>query len=159
MKRCICIRMIMNEEEKQRLGLGVVPDIHFATLHIAKERNIFSKYNLDITVNECAGGTGELAKILSESHQLNMGIGLTDGLIAAISKGANFRIVGTFVDSPMKWVVVIRGNDSKLESIGNLGGKTFGITKLGGGAHINTVLITSKEGWSEKNGDFNQIPR
>jgi hypothetical protein len=50
----------MNEEkgEKQRLRLGVVPDIHFATLHIAEERNIFSKHNLDVIVNEYAGGTG-----------------------------------------------------------------------------------------------------
>jgi hypothetical protein len=38
---------------------------------------------------------------------MDVGIGLTDGLIAAISKGADFRIVGTFVDSPMEWVVLL----------------------------------------------------
>jgi ABC-type nitrate/sulfonate/bicarbonate transport system substrate-binding protein len=54
----------------------------------------------------------------------------------------------------MKWVVIVRRDDSKYSGVSDLRGKTFGITKLGGGSHINTVLIANKEGWSEKDDDF-----
>jgi ABC-type nitrate/sulfonate/bicarbonate transport system substrate-binding protein len=63
-------------------------------------------------------------------------------LITAISKGADFKIVGTFVENPMKWVIVISAANSKLITIADLKCKAFGITKFGGGAHINTILIT-----------------
>jgi sulfonate transport system substrate-binding protein len=55
---------------------------------------------------EFAGGTGELAKALNEGT-INIGIGLTDGLISAIVKGADFQLIATFVDSPTKWMVLV----------------------------------------------------
>jgi ABC-type nitrate/sulfonate/bicarbonate transport system substrate-binding protein len=145
----------MNKKEKTTLILGAVPDIHLAILHIAKEANIFSKYYLNLTMKEFLGVTGELAKALGEEAQIDIGIGLTDGLITAISKGADFKIVGTFVESPMKWVIVVAAAaaNSKLTTIADLKGKVFGITKFGGGARINTILIAKKQGLSEENGD------
>ncbi len=71
---------------------------------------------------------------------------MTDGLVASISKGSDFRIVGTFVESQMRWIVVIK-YDSQFQSIIDLKGKTFGITRFGGGSHINTVLLAKDQGW------------
>lgn len=71
---------------------------------------------------------------------------MTDGLVASISNGSDFRIVGTFVESQMRWVVVIK-YDSQFQSVIDLKGKTFGITRFGVGSHINTVLLAKNQGW------------
>lgn len=129
------------------IELGVVPDIHFATLHIAIDRHIFSKYGLEVQLREFPGGTGELAKALADG-KVDIGIGLTEGFVTSISRGSDFRIAATFVDSPMKWVVLVLSS-SPFMNVVDLKTKVFGITKFGGGAHINTVLISSQQGWKE----------
>ena len=40
---------------------------------------------------------------------------------------------------------------SELQSIIDLKGKTFGITRFGGGSHINTVLLAKDQGWLGRN--------
>lgn len=60
---------------------------------------MLTKYALNhVNIKEFADGTDELAKALSEGNS-NIGIGLTDGFVASISNGSNFRIVGTFEES------------------------------------------------------------
>ncbi len=53
----------------------------------------------------------------------------------------------------MRWVVVTLAK-SKATSIQDLTGKIFGITKFGGGSHINTILKTKQQDWFHKNGIF-----
>ncbi len=48
----------------------------------------------------------------------------------------------------MRWVVLVPGNSS-YNTIGDLKGKIFGITKFGGGSHINTLLMSNQKGWRE----------
>lgn len=127
------------------LILGVVPDIHFASLLLANKLGLLEK-RIAIKRTEFAGGTGELAKALTHGT-VNAGIGLTDGLISAIAKGADFQLIATFVDSPMKWMVLVDASSS-FTSIDQLRGKTFGITRPGSGSHINTILFAHKNGWS-----------
>ncbi|MDQ6666938.1 MAG: ABC transporter substrate-binding protein [Thermoproteota archaeon] len=137
---------------KRNTAIGVVPDIHFATLHVASDQRVFEKYGLQPEFREFSGGTGELAEALANG-KVNIGIGLTDGFVTSISKSADFRIIATFVETPMKWIILLPSNSS-VGNIKDLNGKTFGITKFGGGSHINTILITSKQGWID-NLDFN----
>ncbi|MDQ6724471.1 MAG: hypothetical protein M3Z01_09465, partial [Thermoproteota archaeon] len=79
---------------------------------------------------------------------MDLGVGLTEGFVTSISNGADFKIVGTFVETPMRWVVLVLGNSS-YNTIGGLKGKIFGITKFGGGSHINTLLMSNQKGWRE----------
>jgi ABC-type nitrate/sulfonate/bicarbonate transport system substrate-binding protein len=46
----------------------------------------------------------------------------------------------------MRWVVLIK-YDSQFQSINDLKGKTFEITRFGGGSHIYTVLLAKDQGW------------
>ena len=128
--------------------IGVVPDIHFALLYIAFEKKIFEKYGLNLEIKEYAGGTGELSNALANTPILDVGVGLTEGFVTSISNGADFKIVGTFVETPMRWVVLVPGNSS-YNTIGDLKGRIFGITKFGGGSHINTLLMSNQKGWRE----------
>jgi hypothetical protein len=42
-------------------------------------------------------------------------MGITDGLITAISNGENFKIVGTFVEGPMRWVLAVASKADLLD--------------------------------------------
>ena len=53
----------------------------------------------------------------------------------------------------MKWVI-LGSSHSSFGTTKDLKGKTFGITKLGQGSHINTMLMVSQQGWIEHR-DFN----
>lgn len=49
------------------VALGVIPDIHFSTLHLADQLNLFSKHGVAVKVTEFAGSTtGELARMLKD---------------------------------------------------------------------------------------------
>lgn len=49
------------------VALGVIPDIHFSTLHFADQLNLFSKHGVTVKVTEFAGSTtGELARMLKD---------------------------------------------------------------------------------------------
>ena len=63
----------------QIVNIGVVPDIHFASLHIVIDRHIVEKYGFHADIKEFSGGTAELAKALA-SGTVNAGIGLTEGI-------------------------------------------------------------------------------
>jgi hypothetical protein len=49
------------------VALGVIPDIHFSTLHFADQLNLFSKRGVAVKVTEFAGSTTEeLARMLKD---------------------------------------------------------------------------------------------
>ena len=52
--------------------------------------------------------------------------------------------------SQTRWVVLIK-YDSQFQSIIDLKGKTFGITRFSGGSHINTVLLAKDQGSAKIN--------
>jgi hypothetical protein len=59
---------------------------------------LLTKYALNhFNIKEFADGTDELAKALSKVNS-EIGIGVTDGFVASISNGSNFRIVRTFLE-------------------------------------------------------------
>ena len=64
---------------------------------------------------------------------------LTDGLLAGIAKGANYRLIGSYVDSPLNWAV-ITSVGSKYNKIADLRGTTFGISRYGRCANILSAV-------------------
>ena len=104
------------------IALGVVPDIHFSTLHLAEQLNLFAKHGATVRVTEFAGRTGEMARMLRDG-EVDVGVGLTDGLVSFIAAGAGTKIIGTFVETPMGWVMAI----STLEHLAITAGEEGGL--------------------------------
>ena len=80
------------------LGIIIIPDIHFSTLHLADQLNLFSKHGVAVKVTEFAGSsttTGELARMLKDKKVEILEIGLTDGPISSIASGAGAKITST----------------------------------------------------------------
>lgn len=70
--------------------LGVVHDVHLSSLHMIKKKHLFEESDIQVEIKEFAGGTGELSTALSKGD-VDLGIGLTDGFITAITRGSAFR--------------------------------------------------------------------
>ena len=68
-----------------------------------------------------------------QSNEIDVGIGLTEGWIAALGKqkeAASFKLVGTYVDTPLCWAINT-GAERALRSVGQLNGKKIGVSRVG----------------------------
>jgi len=100
------------------------------------------------TLVECPGGTGQITNRL-RNDEIDVGIALTDALIAGIANGAEFyRLVGSYVITPLNWAV-ITGKDSKYEAITDLRGTTIGISRPGSGSQTMAAVMAMQQGWFE----------
>ncbi|KAG9039220.1 hypothetical protein FRB95_011805 [Tulasnella sp. JGI-2019a] len=96
----------------------------------------------------CPGGTGQLIKAL-EGDQVDVVVALTDALIAGIARGSEYKLVGSYVNSPLNWAIVT-GKGSKYESRSDLRGTTFGISRKGSGSELMVKLMARQEGWTKE---------
>jgi ABC-type proline/glycine betaine transport system substrate-binding protein len=86
----------------QPLKVGFVPE-HFSTpIHFAKKY-----YGLDAELIPFPSGTGHMITALRDG-EIDVGIGLTEGWVAGLGKAqeagdkdGGFRLVGTYVETPL----------------------------------------------------------
>ena len=65
--------------------------------------------------------------------ELDVGIGLTEGWVAALGKQgkeAGFKLVGTYVDTPLCWAIST-GARRDISSVEELRGKKVGVSRIG----------------------------
>jgi sulfonate transport system substrate-binding protein len=138
-----------NDETSRKniIRVGVVPE-HFSTpFHIGFDKHIFKKHNLILDVIEHPRGTGSMCKDLRE-NKLDVAIALTEGLVSDIVKNENedvYRIIGTYVQSPLHWAIATKPD--RIKSISELNDKTIGISRFGSGSHIMSFLLAERENW------------
>ncbi|TYJ56023.1 hypothetical protein B9479_003265 [Cryptococcus floricola] len=102
-----------------------------------------------IELVECPGGTGEMQVKLKEG-EIDLCIALTDALIAGLANGqTSYKLVGRYIASPLRWAI-ITGKDSKYNSVDQLKGTTFGISRLGSGSQVMASVLSLQEGWTEE---------
>ncbi|KAI8615351.1 hypothetical protein BC830DRAFT_1054984, partial [Chytriomyces sp. MP71] len=105
-------------------------------------------------VTSCPGGTGQMLKML-ESGEIDVCVGLTEGLVAALAKGTpanGFKIVGSLTRSPLTWSVVVSPKQMAGAGIfagcapgennaAWIRGRTIGISRFGSGSHLIPYVI------------------
>ena len=66
-----------------------------------------------------------------KANEIDVAIALTESLLSGIAKKtAEFKLVGTYVTSPLQWAVIV-GKDSKYEKLEDLRGEKIGISRIG----------------------------
>jgi hypothetical protein len=66
-----------------------------------------------------------------KANEIDVAIALTESLIAGIAKQtAEFKLVGTYVTSPLNWAVIV-GKDSKYQKLEDLRGEKIGVSRIG----------------------------
>ncbi|KAF2469617.1 ABC-type nitrate/sulfonate/bicarbonate transport systems periplasmic components-like protein-like protein [Lindgomyces ingoldianus] len=137
------------------LRIGFVPE-HFSTpLEFAKKH-----YALTSPLLPFPSGTGAMVSAL-QSGEIDIGIGLTEGWIAALGKAqslstsnsktsprdAGFKIVGTYVETPLCWAISTGAQRTDLHTIADLKGKRVGVSRVGSGSYVMSYVLADQNGW------------
>ncbi|KAI0062267.1 hypothetical protein BV25DRAFT_1907639 [Artomyces pyxidatus] len=102
------------------------------------------------TLVECPSGTGQLiSRLTKDEIDVAMRVAaLTDPLISGIANGSKaYKLVGSYVTTPLNWAV-ITGVNSKYQSIQDLEGTTFGISRYGSGSQTMAYVTALQQGWA-----------
>jgi len=109
---------------------------HFSTpLAFAQQH-----FDLDAELIPIPTGTGDLVKGLKATEgdeRLDVAIGLTEGFVADLGKskaaGAEpgFGLVGTYVESPLRWAISTGAERKDVTSVDDLKGGKVGVSRIG----------------------------
>ncbi|KAL8936731.1 MAG: hypothetical protein Q9216_004772 [Gyalolechia sp. 2 TL-2023] len=157
------------------LRIGYVPE-HFSTpLHFAS-----THFSLRASLTPFPSGTGHMVTSL-RAGEIDIGIGLTEGWVAGLSLGSasasisssckdgrekgekvggekvggeeeEFKIVGTYVESPLCWAISTGAGRGDISDVGDLRGKEkkkkkMGVSRIGSGSYVMGFVLAEREGW------------
>jgi len=126
--------------------VGVVPEHFSIPLEEAVKHGLFKKYNINVELEVFPRGTGSMCRALRH-NEIDIAVALTEGIISDIANGGSeIQICATYVQSPLHWGVWVHP-ESSFKTIGDLKGKTFGISRFGSGSHLMVSLLATERGW------------
>lgn len=125
--------------------IGGVPEHFNYPWHKAIEEGKFIRHGIDVQWSDYPGGTGALVQDLTEK-KLDMAVLLTEGAVAAAFKGSNFKLLHYTVKSPLIWGIHT-GAHSSLQSLPDILGKTFAISRFGSGSHLMAIVQALLNKW------------
>jgi ABC-type nitrate/sulfonate/bicarbonate transport system substrate-binding protein len=88
-----------------------------------------------------------------QAGEIDIGVGLTEGWVAALGKSqasqqdAGFRIVGTYVETPLCWAISTGARRDELSSVKDLKGKRVGVSRIGSGSYVMSYVLADQNGW------------
>ncbi|KAH8656625.1 hypothetical protein BGZ60DRAFT_417362 [Tricladium varicosporioides] len=143
------------------LRIGFVPE-HFSTpLHYAQ-----AHFGLTAELIPFPSGTGHMITSL-RGGEIDIGIGLTEGWVAGLGKeglegDGGYRIVGTYVETPLCWAVSTGANRPDISSISSLKEhNNCGVSRIGSGSYVMSFVLADAQtpSWlSTSSTPFNHIP-
>ena len=132
---------------------------HFSTpLEFAKKH-----YGLDSKLLPYPSGTGHMVTAL-QAGEIDVGVGLTEGWIAALGKSqaakqdAGFRVVGTYVETPLCWAISTGARRQELTGVQDLKGKKVGVSRIGSGSYVMSFVLADQHGWLDSTSDSPPFP-
>ncbi|KAK3377429.1 hypothetical protein B0H63DRAFT_495431 [Podospora didyma] len=129
------------------LRVGYVPE-HFSTpIFFAKKH-----YGLDAKLIPFPSGTGHMITAL-RAGEIDIGIGLTEGWIAGLGKDTadigdgGYKIVGTYVETPLCWAISTGAKRPEITSVDSLKGGKIGVSRIGSGSYVMGYVLADQRGW------------
>ncbi len=129
--------------DQLRVAKGATLAFSFNLLDVGIEDGIFAKHNLEIEASSIDGAARLHQAMVANSIDIAMGAG-TD--IAFIAKGSPEKGVGVMATEPLNMAVTVRA-DGPLQAVGDLKGKTVGITTVGSLTDWFARQINYRQGW------------
>lgn len=91
-------------------------------------------------------GTGAMVSALDD-EALDGAVLLTEGAVAAASRGSKLRLVSLYTRTPLTWGVHVPA-DSRFVSGRDLEGARYAISRRGSGSHLMAYAYARSQGWS-----------
>ena len=99
-----------------------------------------------------------------QAGEIDIGVGLTEGWIAALGKAqaakedAGFRVVGTYVETPLCWAISTGARRNELQGIQDLKDKKVGVSRIGSGSYVMSFVLADQQGWLNSTSDSPPFP-
>ena len=109
---------------------------HFST-PIAFAQQHFGLNAELIPVPTCTGDLTKRLKTSEESEKLDVAIGLTEGFVADLGKShaaaqePGYGLVGTYVESPLRWAISTGKERADINGVSDLKRKRVGVSRIG----------------------------
>ncbi|KKK14509.1 hypothetical protein P175DRAFT_0437679 [Aspergillus ochraceoroseus IBT 24754] len=137
------------------IRIGYVPEHYLTPLHLALRSPAAQSLPFTLALIPFPSGTGHMITSLREK-EIDIGIGLTEGWIAGLAgkqqaqkdtASGGYKVVGHWVDTPLRWAIVTGRNRDALEAVSDLQGKRVGVSRMGSGSHIMSFVLAQQNAW------------
>lgn len=139
--------------EFEIIRVAGVPEHFNEPWKIALEENLFKQEGIHVEWFSIKEGTGAMINKL-KSSEVDIIVALTEGLINDIANGSDIRLLSTYVQSPLTWSIST-GSKSIYNSIEDLKGEVFGISRYQSGSHLMSCVLADQYGWKQSDLKFN----
>jgi ABC-type nitrate/sulfonate/bicarbonate transport system substrate-binding protein len=129
----------------RKLRVAGVPEHFNAPFHLAEQRGMFANAGVQFEWNMTPQGTGAMAQKL-ENGEVDVAVMLSEGAVARAAEGAPFKVVGTYVKSPLRWGIHVK-HGSPIQNVEGLKGKVFGVSRMLSGSHLMAHVLAHQRGW------------
>lgn len=126
------------------IRVGGVPEHFNLAWHLAIENNLFQNAGINIEWHDMPGGTGAMCKAI-EDKQLDLVIGLTEGVISQIANGLPASILQFYVNSPLKWGIYTKYG-SNIKDCSKIDGLKYAISRKFSGSHLMAKVLAQESG-------------
>ena len=137
------------------LKIGGVPEHFNLPWRMAIEEGKFREKGIQLHWSDMGGGTGQMIRGL-ENGSLDIAVLLTEGITRAILQGLKAKIVQVYVTTPLHWGIHVPFH-SNIETVDQLEGKTFAISREGSGSHLMSYVKADQENWDTNLLKFNVV--
>ena len=138
-----------------RLKIGGVPEHFNLPWRMAIEEGRFRKEEIHLHWSDMGGGTGQMIRGL-ETGSLDIAVLLTEGITKAVLQGLNAKIIQAYVTTPLHWGIHVPYK-SNIQSVDQLEGQTFAISRKGSGSELMSYVKADQEGWDPSKLKFNVV--
>ncbi|KAJ5146445.1 uncharacterized protein N7515_001009 [Penicillium bovifimosum] len=138
------------------IRIGYVPEHYLTPLHLALRSPAVSSFPFKIALTPFPSGTGHMITSL-RGNEIDIAIGLTEGWVAGLagkqqtsqnSTDGGYKVVGHWVDNPLRWAIVTGRNRDEINGVSDLKGQRVGVSRLGSGSHIMSFVLAQQQGWN-----------
>jgi ABC-type nitrate/sulfonate/bicarbonate transport system substrate-binding protein len=113
---------------------------------VQNNKTLQTPYLPNVKIEQFASGTTGIVQAL-ESNAIQMGVGATDSMLAAIAQGIPITIVGSWESSPTVQAI-FSSSSSSYTTLSSLKGATFAVTGASSLSGTVTKILAGEQGWT-----------
>lgn len=133
--------------EPRHVRVGGVPEHFNAPWHLAMRRGAFASVGAFVDWTVYPGGTGDMAKAVSE-RAVDVALMLTEGTVVAALKDPRIKVVGVFVSTPAVWGIHVGAASCQQAAIADMKeSANFAVSRMGSGSHLMAYVLAESLGW------------
>lgn len=126
------------EVKKLTRNFDTILEHYLTPLHLALRSSAVSSLPYKIALTPFPSGTGHMITSL-RANEIDIAIGLTEGWVAGLTgktqpqnpAEGGYKVIGHWVDNPLRWAIVTGRNRDNINGVPDLKDQRVGVSRLG----------------------------